>query len=235
MDSMLNEMLLAKTRELNLDMSKGLSHYIKSLQNTLSPELEWTSTRAKALEDFSRTEAGVKSSIGTLLSTDPAFRNSVRSMIERDPDFSALRQTARSGSCTTQGKCMSSTVVPTSRLHDGTNDVTFSVLEDRVMYTRNGIVREAEAVKCSGEGKHVCNIVTDVVEGGDSISLTGRPLAAAYRLRFAGVDKEYMVMNNVNVKNDADCVARLCEHNASSCPSSICALSEDGTCVPRKI
>lgn len=233
MDNKLNEMLLAKSRELNLDMSKGLSQFIKSLKNTLSPDLEWTSTRAKALEGFSKTEAGVKSSIGTLLSTDPTFRDSVRNMIERDPDFSALREAARSGSCTTQGKCMSSTVVPTSRLYDGTNDVTFSVLEDRVMYTRNGLVREAEAIKCSGARKKECDLVAEVVEGGDSLSLSGQPMAAAYRLRFAGVDSEYLVMNNVNVRNETDCAARLCEHNASSCPSSACALSEDGKCVPR--
>ena len=213
-------------------MSKGLSHFMRSLQNTLSPNLEWTPTRAKALEGFSKTEAGVKSSVGTLLSTDSTLRDSVRSMIERDPDFSALREAARTGSCTTQGKCMSSTVVPTSRLYDGTNNVTFSVLDDKVMYTRNGIVREAEAIKCSGTRKNECDLVTEVVEGGDSLSFQEN----LWLLRtdwFAGVDREYMVMNNVNVRNDVDCAARLCEHNASTCPSSLCSLTDDGTCIPR--
>ena len=233
MDDRLNDMLLSKTRELNIDMSKGLQHFIKSIQNTLSPDVAWTATRAKALEGFSKTEAGVKSSVGTLLSTDPTFRDSVRAMIERDPDFSALRESARTGSCTTQGKCMSSMVTPTSRLYDGTNDVSFSILDDKVMYTRNGIVREAEAVKCAGDRKKECNLITDVVEGGDSLSLGGKPIVAAYRLRFAGVDSEYMVMNNVNVKNETECSTRLCEHNAASCPSTLCQLTDEKKCVPR--
>ena len=233
MDARLNDMLLTKTRELNIDMSKGLHHFIKSLRNTLSPDLEWTSARAKALEGFSKTEAGVKSSIGTLLSTDETFRHSVRHMIEGDPDFSALRESSRSGSCTTQGKCMSSTVLPTSRLYDGNNQVTFSMLDEKVMYSRNGIVREAEAIKCTGDRKKDCNLITDVVEGGDSLSLTGKPMAGAYRLRFAGVDSEYMVMNNVNVQNEAHCLPRLCEHNTMSCPSSICKLTDEKTCVSR--
>ena len=233
MDDRLNDMLLSKSRELNIDMSKGLQHFIKSMQNTLSPDVAWTASRAKALEGFSKTEAGVKSSVGTLLSTDSTFRDSVRTMIERDPDFSALREAARTGSCTTQGKCMSSTVTPTSRLYDGTNDVSFSILDDRVMYTRNGVVREAEAVKCVGDRKKECNLITEVVEGGDSLSLGGKPMAAAYRLRFAGVDSEYMVMNNVNVKNETECSARLCEHNAASCPSTLCQLTEERKCVPR--
>lgn len=233
MDDRLNDMLLSKSRELNIDMSKGLQHFIKSIQNTLSPDVTWTATRAKALEGFSKTEAGVKSSVGTLLSTDPKFRDSVRTMIERDPDFSALRESARTGSCTTQGRCMSSTVTPTSRLYDGTNDISFSILDDKVMYTRNGVVREAEAVKCVGDRKKECNLITDVVEGGDSLSLVGKPMAAAYRLRFAGVDSEYMVMNNVNVKNETECSARLCEHNAASCPSTLCQLTDEKKCVPR--
>lgn len=233
MDSKLNEMLLAKTRELNIDMSRGLSRFVKTLQNTLSPDLEWTPTRVHALEDVSKTTSGVKSSIGTLLNTDPAFRDSVRAIVEKDPDFSTLRERARSGSCTTQGKCMSSTVVPTSRIYDGTNNVTFSVLEDRVMYARNGVVREAEAVRCSGARKEECNKITEVLEGRDSISLTGRGVAPVYRLRFAGVDSEYIVMNNVNVRNEDECAARLCEHNAGSCPSSICSLTDDGVCIQK--
>lgn len=233
MDAKLNDMLLAKTRELNLDMSKGLMSFMKTLKNTLNSDLTWTPTRAKALEGFSKTEAGVKTSISTLLSTDETFRNSVRSMIESDPDFSALREATRTGSCTANGRCMTATVTPTSRLYDGVNDVTFSMLDDKVMYTRNGLVREAEAVRCTGDRKKDCNLITDIVEGGDSLSLAGKPMASAYRLRFAGTDDEYMVMNNVNVKNEAECGARLCEHNASSCPSSLCELTEEKKCVPR--
>ena len=231
-DSKLNEMLLAKTRELNIDMSKGLKHFVQALQTTLSSDLEWTPARAKALEGSSRTEAGVKSSVKTLLDTDATFRDSVRTMIQDDPDFSALRESARTGSCTTQGKCASATVVPTTRLYDGTIPVSFSLLDDRVVYTRNGVVREAEAIRCADTQK--CDLVSEVVEGGDSISLAGRPLAAAYRLRFAGADSEYMVMNNVAARNDAECGVRLCEHNADVCPSSMCSLTDDGTCVPRR-
>ena len=40
-------------------------------------------------------------------------------------------------------------------------------------------------------------------------------------------------MNNVSVRNAADCAARVCEHNASACPSSACALTDDGVCVPK--
>jgi hypothetical protein len=235
MDDRLNDMLLSRSRELNIDMSKGLQHFMKSIRNTLSPDVAWTATRAKALEGFSRTEAGVKSSVGTLLSTDATFRESVRTMIERDPDFSALRESARSGSCTTQGKCMSSTVTPTSRLYDGTNDVSFSMLDNKVMYTRNGVVREAEALKCVGDRKKECDLITEVVEGGDSLSLGGKPMTAAYRLRFAGVESEYMVLNNVNVKNETECSARLCEHNTASCPSTLCQLTDEKKCVPRNV
>jgi hypothetical protein len=230
-DSKLNEMLLARTRELNIDMSKGLKHFVRALQTTLSSDLEWTPERATALEGFSRTKAGVKSSVKTLLDTDATFRDSVRTMIQDDPDFSALRESARTGSCTTQGRCASATVVPTTRLYDGTNPVSFSLLDDRVVYTRNGVVREAEAIRCAGT--QTCDLVSEVVEGGDSISLAGRPLAAAYRLRFAGADSEYMVMNNVNVTNETECSARLCEHNAASCPSTMCQLTDEKKCVPR--
>lgn len=233
MDDRLNDMLLAKTRELNIDMSRGLSNFMKALRDTLSQDLKWTDTNAQALERDSRTESGVKSSIGILLDTDSTFRNSVRSMIEGDPDFSGLRESARSGSCTTQGRCIAATVVPTSRVYDGSNDVTFSMLDDRVMYTRNGLVREANAVKCIGEQKSRCNAVSDVIEGRDSITLSGEPVSSAYRLRFAGVDSEYMVVNNVHARDDTDCPIRLCEHNTGSCPSDICQLTDEKRCVPK--
>ena len=233
-DSRLEGMLLTKSRELNIDMSKGLQHFVKSIRNTINPDVAWTATSVNALEGFSKTEAGVKSSVRTLLNTDSAFRDSVRSMIERDADFSTLREAAQTGSCSSQGKCMTAKVTPTTRIYDGANDVAFSLLEDKIMYTRNGIVREAEALKCVGTREKECSLITEVVEGGDSLSLIGKPIAAAYRLRFAGIDHEYMVMNNVNVKNESDCSARLCEHNTTSCPSSICELTEEQKCVPRR-
>ena len=70
MDDRLNDMLLSKSRELNIDMSKGLQHFMKSIRNTLSPDVAWTATRAKASEGISKTEAGGKASVGTLRSAD---------------------------------------------------------------------------------------------------------------------------------------------------------------------
>ena len=228
-DTQLNEILLTRVRELNIDMSHGFSKFMKSLKNTM--DVDWTQSRAKALEGFSTNEAGVKSSLKTMFQTDPTFKASIRDLVGTDPDFSLLRDNTRNGSCSL-GRCMVSTVAPTSKIYDGTSEVQLSVVDGQIKYTRNGIVRDAEAIKCIGQHKQACDLISDVVEGNDSLSLTGKPVLPTYRVKF-GTSEEYMVMNNVNVKNRSDCDARLCEHNAEQCPARMCKLTDDNKCISK--
>ena len=126
-------------------------------------------------------------------------------------------------------------VAPTTRLYDGITDVSLALVEDdRVLYTRNGVSREARSMRCTDDNAEVCDATARVVEGGaNGVSLAGEAIQSAYRVRFAGVDDEYLVMNSVAVRNSQDCAARLCEHNAAHCPSATCALTDDKRCVPR--
>lgn len=228
-DAQLNDLLLTRVRELNIDMSHGFSKFMQSLKNTM--DVDWTQSRAKALEGFSTNQAGVKSSLRTMLQTDPTFKASVRELVVTDPDFSSLRELTRKGTCSL-GRCMASTVTPTSKLYDGTSEVQLSIVDGQVKYTRNGIIRDAEAVRCTGQNKPACDMIPDVIEGNDSLSLTGKPVLPTYRVKF-GTSEEFMVMNNVNVKTRSDCNARLCEHNAGQCPASMCKLSDDDKCVSK--
>ena len=226
---------MTKVRDLNLDMSKGLDAFMSTLKSTLNDDIEWTPIRARALEGFSKTPAGVKTSVSTLVDTDETFRASIARVIETDPDFAVLRERARTGTCSSNGKCAAARVAPTTRLYDGIADVSLALVEDdRVLYTRNGVSREAHALRCTDENAHICDATPRAVSGSASgVSLTGEPLQSAYRVRFAGVDDEYLVMNTVKVRNAEDCAARLCEHNAAHCPSSTCMLTDEKKCVPR--
>jgi hypothetical protein len=228
-DTQINELLLTKVRELNIDMSHGFSKFMKSLKNTM--DVDWTPSRAKALEGFSATEAGVKSSLKTMFQTDPIFKASVRELVVTDPDFSSLRDLAQKGTCSL-GRCKASIVTPTSKIYDGTTDVQLSVVDGQIKYTRNGVVRDAESIKCIGQNKQACEMIANVIEGDDSLSLAGRPVLPTYRVKF-GNSEEFMVMNNINVKKRSDCSARLCEHNAGQCSASMCKLTDDNKCVPK--
>ena len=49
---------MTKVRDLNLDMSKGLDAFMTTAKTTLNDDIEWTPTRARALEGFPRLPPG---------------------------------------------------------------------------------------------------------------------------------------------------------------------------------
>ena len=231
-DAKYRELLWSKSRELGIEMTQGLQEFMMSMKTRISDDLEWIPTNIEALEDMSQTEAGVKSALMTLLENDDVFNESVRNVVDDDPDFATALVAARKGVCSS-GRCATTRVYPTTRLYNSEEDmVTLSLSDDkRVMYTRDGVTHEAHAQRCSEAIQSQCDLAEPVGEFGQPPSLHGKAVSSAYRVLFPGVEEEYLVMNHVEVGNKKDCAARVCEHNTTACPASVCKRTEEGACV----
>jgi hypothetical protein len=169
-----------------------------------------------------------------LMATDPKFKATTKKMVDEDPEFGALRARAAQGACGTAGRCAAGVVAPTARIYNGEGDVAFAPSEDgKVFYTRNGITREAAAFKCDASPGPCAGAFAVDPTGGATVVLSDEPVQHAYRMQFAGVEGEYVVMNELQARDGANCAARLCEHNAGACPASVCRVSDERQCVPK--
>lgn len=182
------------------------------------------------------TRAQMKRTLMQMYDTDDVFRASVERAVDTDADFARTRREMAMGVCGTGGKCASTRTAPTERLFDakGGQNVTFAVMEEDkgVVYTRNGVTREAHAIRCDASNRELCDAAYDL--GDDPVLTRGRtPVTTTYKIR--GDGSEFVVMNHLSVRgSDATrCTPRLCELNHNTCPSTECTIDADKNCVPR--
>lgn len=208
------------------DMKMAVAH----IQKNISDEVTWDEANASARASFT-TRAEFKKHLMTLWDSDESFRASMERVIDTDPDFTTLRANSGAGKCMT-GKCAVRKVRPNTRLYSGPKDtsVTFSLDEygDRVNYTKNGISREARAMKCDDSNRLVCDAALPL----ETLELSTQGVRESYRVTFG--EDEYVVMNQIATRDSSRCAMRICEHNQGTCPSSLCKLDEDQTCVPKE-
>lgn len=210
--------------------AKSFSGLLASLRNELSGDIAWNEAIAGQLGG--KTRAQLKRSLMTLMDADEKFRDSIETLVRTDAEFSDARRAASAGACTSAGRCRAATVVPNTRPFDGTRSTGFSLLdESTVMYTRNGVTREAEALRCDLD---INRAVCDAAHPLDAPLLSaGDPVQTSYRMSFPGTDAEYVVMNHLAARERAQCAARVCEHNQDQCPASVCRVDEDNRCVAK--
>lgn len=221
------EILWAQVRDAKPTSFPGLLRHIR---DNVSNDITWSApTRARLT-----TKTQMKNALMNMFDTDAVFRASVTAAVDRDAEFADRRNAALGGSCGVQGKCKASTVVPRTRLFDGTTrDVVFTVLDDdaTVTYTTpNGMSREVHAVKCTPATREACDRATEV--DGATLRAGVTPLASSYRIRTSDTLSEFVVMNHISAKDPSRCNARLCELNQGSCPASSCTLDDEKRCVP---
>lgn len=228
-------LLWTTARDLGVDLTKGLEGFVDSMKRKVRDDLEWTPERVSGLDAPRMSEARLKSSLRILLDTDPTFQASAHLMITQDSDFADARRKASAGACAAYGRCVAGDrVATTSRLHDGSADVSLSLDGDRVLYTRRGVTREARAERCDAaneELRRACD-VAPVVDT-PLLDASVPTVASAYRVYFPDEGRDYLVTNGVEVRDPTDCARRLCEHNRDACPSTLCARTADGDCRPK--
>lgn len=260
------EILWKTARHLGVSTASGIEGFMASMKATIHEGLEWSPERVSAMsslgarggENRTTSQAQVKSSVRTLFDTDPVFRASAKAMLASDPDFADAMTEARKGSCRPNGTCAATTKTarPSVRLYDGGDDETVSLRHDaetgRVLYTRAGVTREAHAERCgpsvspSSLVAQQCDLahVLDTVDGvatlgggkASSSSSDATPVRSLYRVTFG--DEDLLVHNSLEARDAQQCASRVCEHNATQCPSSLCKVEVDATsgensCVPK--
>lgn len=220
-------------------LGEGISSFLESTKDKLAGDLSWDEERVKALSSITgKGEASVKSALRTLLDEkegDPTLRKTLLQAVNTDPDFAEAREAATRGACSA-GRCKTESgggkVRPSSRLFEGEESVSFSLVEGKVYYSSSSLssAREARSELCEEGNASLCDLSTPL--SSTTLDPGSVPVSSSYRVRFP--EGEFLVMNEVAVRKGGKetCPSALCSRNASSCPAPLCRI-EEGECVPR--
>ena len=176
--------------------------------------------------------------MGDLFRTDPTLWASVHSYLEGSLSVDAAA--LRAGQCRADGTCAAAPDVRVrTRLFDGRADVPLHLDAEGgvVRYERDGVLREAHAVRC--EGAAAAALCAEALPAVARAPAGRRRADRGRHARARALPRHLRRRGGVARAQPrrvgrARCARLLCAHNRDGCPASLCRRDgAAGGCVPR--